>query len=63
MEDTLLPEGHIVNDEDLQYFRNKLLEGLRKGRSAASLKKTFNQLEAYEDAIVIYRLTQGKREE
>ena len=43
--------------DDIRYFREKLYNGLRSGRSEASLEKTRKQLALLEDAAVIYKLT------
>jgi len=39
---------------DVQYFRDKLIQGLQKGQSAKSLEKTFKQIALFEDAVLIY---------
>jgi len=46
--------GKVVTDDDVQYFRDKLIRGLKRGAPATSLEKIFKQLALMEDAIIIY---------
>ena len=47
--------GKNIEDEDLRYFRDKLIQGLERGQTIASLSKIIKQLDLMEDAIVVYQ--------
>lgn len=44
-----------LSEDDIQYFRDKLIRGLQRKASAKALERTFKQLALMEDALVIYK--------
>lgn len=45
----------VIEEEDLDYFRQKIITGLERRVPIKALAKVIKQLDLLEDAVIVYR--------